>query len=166
MRDGVRHWREAYGLAWTLCRDRARAEELCQEALVRLGTMRRAPEVDRPVRELLLTIVRNLALSDMRRPEVGRAAPEALDGVPAPAADGPLRQASRNEEQALVRAALERMDPGWAAMLYLRDGLGLRYAEIARVLEKSEDVVRVTLHRARRRVREHLGRALSPEDVG
>ena len=158
MQQAIEHWSEAYGLAMTITRNAARAEELCQEAFVRLGTMRRDPDLTRPVRELLLTIVRNLALSDRRR-----APQESLDAVmadghtiPDPAASDPAEQADRREQQATVQAALDQLNPTWRAMLYLRDGLSLSYRQIAEILEKSEDVVRVTLHRARHRVREIL----------
>ena len=52
-----------------------------------------------------------------------------------------------------MRAALERLSPLWRSVLFLRDGLGFSYTEVAGVTGRSEDTIRVTLHRARRRIR-------------
>ncbi|MFQ5654406.1 MAG: RNA polymerase sigma factor, partial [Planctomycetota bacterium] len=67
-----------------------------------------------------------------------------------------LEETTRREEIATVEAALAQLSPLWRAILYLRDGLGLSYREVAEVLDRSEDVVRVTLHRARLRIRAAL----------
>lgn len=129
------------------------ADDICQEARIRLQQM---PDLDlsRPVRELILTIVRRLAVSERRRKRPELLGDDAMHIDPtAPPADA---VAERNDRRKLLRDALADMDPVWRAMLYLKDGVGLRYREIAEVLDKTEDVVRVTLHRARIRAREHL----------
>jgi RNA polymerase sigma factor (sigma-70 family) len=156
MRAAAPHWREAYGLAWALLGNHARAEELAQEAFVRLGSRGPQPENERPVRPLLLSIVRNLALDDMRRQRT-----ESLDAVlqaGAQLADrsdlDPANLALGSERRELLQQALAQLNPSWRAMLYLRDGLSHSYRQIAETLDKSEDVVRVTLHRARARMRE------------
>ena len=71
-------------------------------------------------------------------------------------ADDPFRTATRRERIESVRAALDDLPAPWRAILFLRDGLGLSYAEIARIEQRTEDVVRVTLHRARKRLRARL----------
>jgi RNA polymerase sigma-70 factor (ECF subfamily) len=160
LNGALEHWSAAYGLAALLVGDRSRAEDLCQEAFARLASMRREVTDPHRARPLILTIVRNLAAGEARRP-----APTSLERhvesagpLADPAAADPARLAEERETRQRVRDALARLDPLWRQMLYLKDGIGLRYAEIAEVTERSEDVVRVTLHRARRRVREALER--------
>lgn len=147
------HWREARGLAYALLRDHWTADDICQEARIRLQQM---PDLDRsrPVRELVLTIVRRLSLSERRRKRPELLGDDAMhvDPTTPPAND----IADREDRRKTLNDALADMDPVWRAMLYLKDGLGLRYREIADVLDKTEDVVRVTLHRARIRARERL----------
>ena len=156
MEAAAPYWREAYGLAWALTGDRGRAEELAQEAFVRLGTMKREPDATRPLRELLLAIVRNLALDELRR-QGASSLDEAMDGG-ASFADAsspdPAAEVQARERRERLREALDTLSPTWRATLYLRDGLSLSYRQIAEVLERSEDVVRVTLHRARLSLRE------------
>ncbi|MFT5291170.1 MAG: RNA polymerase sigma-70 factor (ECF subfamily) [Planctomycetota bacterium] len=156
MRAAAVHWREAYGLAWALVGDHARAEELAQEAFVRLGGMQREPDSDRPVRQLLLSIVRNLALDELRRRRT-----ESLDLALQEGAQivdrgnqDPAQLALGRERTERLQEILAQLKPTWRAMLYLKDGLDHSYRQIAETLGKSEDVVRVTLHRARARVRE------------
>ena len=85
-----------------------------------------------------------------------------IDGPLAdPGSPDPSRDAVGRETRHQVREVLERLDPLWRLVLYLRDGLDFSYAEIAEVAARSEDVVRVTLHRARRRVREALERSVT-----
>ena len=154
-------WPPLFGFAVQLVRDRARAEDLCQEAYLRLFGMDRDVDASRPLRPLLFCIVRNLVRSELRRE---RGAP--FDDVIVPdsvddASVDPLTLVGSAEESARVDAALSRMPATWRAALYLRDGLDLSYAEVADILDKTEDVIRVTLHRARLRVRVMLKSQLS-----
>jgi len=154
--DALEHWPQAFGFALSLCGDRARAEDLCQESFLRLATMKREVDRSRPLRPLLFRILRNLHVSELRRSK-----PDPLDAEPPdPEGSGPAEAASRRERIRRVRAALDRLSPEWRSMLYLRDGVGLSYREIAGVVGRSVGVVRVTLHRARKRVRSHLGRMI------
>ena len=155
MQAATAHWREAYGLAWALVGDRAVAEELTQEAYVRLGRREASTDGDRPIRSLFLAIVRNLALDELRRRRVDVL--EEAELLLDPADADPARIAASRESQRLVQEALDALSPAWREILYLRDGLSLSYRQIGELVEKSEDVVRVTLHRARLRVREWIG---------
>ena len=163
VREALALWPEMFGFAVQFARDRAKAEDLCQEAYLRFFGMERPIDDSRPLRPLLLTILRNLARSQARRVEPGSLDDLMQDtgGFEDADADDPALRAGVVEESDVVRATLARMNPTWRAALYLADGLGLGYAEIAGILEKSEDVVRVTLHRARQRVRVMLKERLS-----
>ena len=153
--DATRYWPRAYGFALALTGEPARAEDLCQEAYLRILTSKREIDTARPLIALLARIIRNLHLSEARRSNpVHLEVPESVvDEHLAP----PPAVASRREAAASVHAALDRLKPLWRAALYLKDGLGLTYAEISDVTGMTTDVVRVTLHRARKRVRTSLG---------
>ena len=157
------HWREAYGLACVLLGNSASAEEVTQEAYVRLGRSTSTQELGRSIRPLFLTIVRNLAVDERRRsrPELLQ---ERAGRVPDPAPRDPADAVVRAEEHERLDAALPGLDELWRTVLTLRDGVGCTYAEIAEVTGKSQDVVRVTLHRARKKVRDAL--ALHPAEGG
>ncbi len=147
-------WPQAWGLAAAITGDRHAAEDLAQEAILRLLSTRSAIDFSRPLRPLLLTIVRRLALDHTakrsRKPQsLADATTEAMD----PAPD---ESARRRERKKLLLDALDELPPVWRAVLWLRDGLGDSYAQIGEILEITTDVVRTTLHRARRRLRTKL----------
>lgn len=149
--EALEHWPRVFGFAQQLVGDRTRAEDLCQEAYLRLLRSARPLDTSTSLLPLLLTVVRNLVRSDLRRVD-----PTEFAGEVEPEDDrvgDPAERAERAEESAAVEAALARMSPNWRAALYLADGLAFSYAEIADVLGTSDDVVRVMLHRARLRVR-------------
>lgn len=154
-RGAMELWPQTFGFARSLCRDRAEAEDLCQEAFLRLWAMDRPLDDSRPLRPLLFTVVKNLF-----RNRAARLRPEALDDLEGAADElvdplgiDPGERAERREQSELIEAALERMNPIWRAALYLADGLGWSHAEIGEVLDRTEEVIKVTLHRARLRVR-------------
>ncbi len=157
-RRALPYWAEAHALARLLLRDRGRAYDVCQEAFARLAA-RETDDPRRDVRPLLFRVVRNLAIDEQRR--AGAISLESRIASTGPIADlrspDPAEEASRREQVRRLERELAALDPVWQTVLYLRDGVGLSYREIASVIERSEDVVRVTLHRARRRMRTALG---------
>jgi RNA polymerase sigma-70 factor, ECF subfamily len=162
MNAAVCHWPQAFGLAYQLCRNRAEAEDLCQEAFVRFYSTTRALDRSRPLLPFLLAIVRNLAHSAARRARMDSLAmADASAALVDQRAPDPYLEAHRSEQERMVHTALRTLSPSLRAVLFLRDGLDLRYAEIGMVLGKSEDVVRVTLHRARLKMRTALAASLA-----
>ena len=154
------HWGEVFGLALHLTGNRTQAEDLCQETYLRVARVS-TPADGGSLRPLLFTVLRNLFRSELRRKRPGplEGAPEELvESAPDPAA-----RAATRDDVAALRDALQEMAPEWRAMLYLRDGLGLSYREIAIVLDKTDGVVRTTLHRARLRARDAMKRRTEGE---
>jgi RNA polymerase sigma-70 factor (ECF subfamily) len=60
------------------------------------------------------------------------------------------------EQQELLQAALQRLDPQLRAIFLLRELEGQSYREIARALDIAEGTVGSRLNRARRELKEHL----------
>jgi RNA polymerase sigma-70 factor (ECF subfamily) len=116
----------------------------------------------RPLLPFLLAIVRNLARSAARRRRMDSlVTPDADSAMVDPRAPDPCVEAHRSEQVGLVRDVLRTLSPSLRAVLFLRDGLELSYTEIGLVLGKSDDVVRVTLHRARLKMRAALAISLT-----
>ena len=66
------------------------------------------------------------------------------------------RQIDRRDEQALVQAAVLRLDDQYRSVLVLRDVQGMDYGEIAETLEIPIGTVRSRLHRARLEIKDIL----------
>lgn len=160
LETGLREaWPDAYGLALALSGEPGRAADLAQEAMLRIWKARERVDAAAPLRPLVLTVVRRVAAEQARR-----GGPGFLDlgdgtddpGIPDRRERDPAAAAAIREEAALVGAAIDRLPPLWRAVIYLRDGLGLSTGETGAVLERTEETVRVTLHRARLRLRAGL----------
>ncbi len=69
----------------------------------------------------------------------------------------PLDEMLERERRARLRAAITELPPRMRQVVHLRIDRGLKYQEIAAILQVSVDTVKTQLHQARRRLREALG---------
>jgi RNA polymerase sigma-70 factor (sigma-E family) len=134
-------------LGFLLTGDRAEAEELAQDALVRLWwrwLVRRPDDPARYVRRVLVNRRRSL----LRRAAVEARALARLEPAPPPA----------GEEDAMVLwAAVQELPVRQRAVLVLRFHEDLTEAEVARLLGLPLGTVKSLGHRALARLRERLG---------
>jgi len=146
-----------FRVAHSVLRSRSDAEDVVQDAFVRVLEHRsKLPEV-REMRVWLVRIAWNLAL-DRRR----KIRPDQMDEVFAQslvAASTPADQAL-NEAQQMSNALreIEKLPDAERNVLLLSAIEELGTAEIALVLKKSESAVRALLFRARTRLRERLAK--------
>ncbi|HYD10900.1 MAG TPA: sigma-70 family RNA polymerase sigma factor [Acidimicrobiales bacterium] len=120
--------------------DASRAEDLAQEALVRLWQRwRTVRRLDHPAAWLHRVAI-NLAIDDHRRRAAER---RAIVRLPAPVAMTPADDAPDD-----VRAALLRLPERQRAAVVLRYLLDLSVADVAAALDLSENATRQLTHRA------------------
>ena len=143
-----RYSRDVYRFALYLSGDPSLAEEITQEAFVRVWVM---PGEVRggTVKAYLLTIARNLYLAERRR----AARHVALDSdLPDPKPGHEAVASGRQELDAVFRALQELPEADRTALLmHVQDGLS--YAAIAAALGLSTAAVKVRVHRARIKLR-------------
>lgn len=148
-----RHALPAVGLARRIVGNHADAEEIVQEALLRVWI--NAPQW-RPLatfRTWFYRVVVNLCLSRRRR--LPHLPLEAAGDPPDPAADLGARH-ERNEVDRLVAAAIAALPDRQRAAIVLTYYEGLSNAEAAAVLETSVSGLEALLVRARRTLRGRL----------
>ncbi|MGB3412216.1 MAG: RNA polymerase sigma factor [Microthrixaceae bacterium] len=144
-------------VAMSLTRNRADAEDLVQESLLR--AYRAIHTFDgRYPRAWLLTIVRNTERNRhrRRRPELLSDPNIAEERGPATEPDDVERYAEDREFDAAVTASLAELPENFRRVIELVDVDGLTYQEAADLLEVPLGTVMSRLHRARRRIRELL----------
>jgi RNA polymerase sigma-70 factor (ECF subfamily) len=141
-----------FSIAYRMTGSVAEAEDIVQDAFLRAHGQ---DDVDSP-RAYLSTVVTRLSIDHLRSARarretyVGPWLPEPLVVETEP---GPAELTERAEELSLASLALlERLSPVERAALVLHDVLDFPYAEIAAILERSEDSCRQLVSRARRRV--------------
>ncbi len=147
-------------VAMTMTQQRADAEDLVQETLLR--AWRSIDTFDgRHQRAWLLTIMRNAEINRhrRRRPEL-LVDPESADKRDISAAAGSAEDIVVGRTfDAVVDAALAALPTKFRQVVLLVDVDGLTYAEAADALGVPEGTVMSRLHRARRRIRDRLAAA-------
>jgi RNA polymerase sigma-70 factor (ECF subfamily) len=158
----------AFGIAYRMLGSASEAEDVAQEALLRLhAAIQRGEEIASP-RAYIGTVATRLAIDELRS---ARARRETYVGEWLPE---PVLTEEGEDPAAAVELAdslsygfmilLERLTPEERAALILHDVFGYGHGEVAEVIGKSEPNVRQLASRARRRVAEGRPRSEpSPE---
>lgn len=142
--------------------DRPAAEDLLQETFLRVFQGRERYRPTARFKTWLFTIARHLLIDRHRkRGEAVGLDDRALEALTDPTSS-PLAAAEAQELGQRVADALARLPPGQREVLLLVRFGGLSAEEVARITSASVGAVRVTLHRALRRLRDLLALPESP----
>jgi RNA polymerase sigma-70 factor (TIGR02957 family) len=146
----------AFAIAYRMLGTVSEAEDVVQEALLRVHQTFESGEQIASPRAFVATVTTRLALNELRSARVrrehyvGEWLPEPIitDGH-----DDPAQHAETTESVSLAMLVLlESLSPEQRAALLLHDVFDYKYPEIAEIVGKSEDNVRQLATRARRRV--------------
>ena len=167
-----RYERELYGYLRRYVGDGTLAEDVFQNTFVQLYTKLDQYEVGRPVRPWLYTIATHQAIDALRRN--GRHPTVSLDQHQADAGDGefqslidllesrgppPPERAESEERRQHVRASVERLPDLLRQVVLLAYYQGLKYREIAEVLDIPVGTVKSRLHAALVKLQEYWAAA-------
>jgi RNA polymerase sigma-70 factor (ECF subfamily) len=155
-----------YHLAYRMCRQPDLARDAAQEALtIALQKIHQFRGESRLITWLYQILFHECLRS--RRESVRWATMVSLDERPDLAVlskfslqPGPEEQTLQDEERRIFWEAVERLPESLRSVYLLREVEGLSTREVARVLGLSESNVKVRLHRARRRLKSLLARAV------
>ena len=143
--------RQVYTLAYRLVGDRYEAEDVAQEAYLRVHRSLRGFRGEARFETWLHRIVANVAMTNLRkRGRFGEPVEEPDRVVRIPGGPSPDDVLERDE----VRRALVALPPGQRAVVVLKDIYGFSAREVAEQMGTSEGAVKVRLHRARRNLKE------------
>jgi RNA polymerase sigma-70 factor (TIGR02957 family) len=148
----------AFAIAYRMLGSVAEAEDVVQEALLRLhGALEAGERIESP-RAYLATVATRLSIDVLRSARVRR---EAYVGewLPEPlvtdASEDPARHAEMSDSLSLAfLVLLESLSPEQRAAFLLHDVFGYGYGEVAEVVGKSEDNTRQLAARARKHIDE------------
>jgi RNA polymerase sigma-70 factor (ECF subfamily) len=152
----------AFAIAYRMLGSVSEAEDVVQEALLRLHRALEDGEQIASPRAFLATVTTRLAINELRSARarreryVGEWLPEPIitDG-----ADDPARHAEISDSLSLAMLVLlESLSPEQRAVLLLHDVFDYGYSEIAAIVGKSEANVRQLATRARRHVEQRRPR--------
>jgi RNA polymerase sigma-70 factor (TIGR02957 family) len=152
----------SFAIAYRMLGSVSEAEDVVQEALLRVDQALQADEQIASPRAFVATVTTRLAINELRSARarreryVGEWLPEPIitDGH-----DDPARHAETADSLSLAMLVLlESLSPEQRAVLLLRDVFDYGYPEIAAIVGKSEDNVRQLATRARRHVQQRRPR--------
>ena len=143
--------RHGFGVAYRMLGSVSEAEDVAQEALLRLT--RQEHQIDEPA-AWMTTVVTRLSINVLRSARVRRESyvgpwlPEPLLEDPSP---GPAARAELADSLSLaLLVLLERLSPVERAAYLLREVFGYEYAQIADVIERTEANARQLVTRAKK----------------
>jgi RNA polymerase sigma-70 factor, ECF subfamily len=144
--------RRVYSLAYRLVGDRSDAEDVAQEAYLRMYRGLAGFREEARLETWMYRIVANCAMTHLRkRGRFGQVASDAELDVPVPD-----RSSERAVDRGDLERALELLPEGQRVAVLLKDVYGLSVREIAEEIGVEEGAVKVRLHRARKRLAEYL----------
>lgn len=155
------HLDRLYRLAFRLCNDRSRAEDLFQELLIKaFGKLDELVGIEHPG-SWLARIMYNLFVDDYRRFQRQRLhvvdeghVPGGIDGVPG--GSDPGAESERDETWERLDAALAELSDEHRIVVLLHDTEGYKLSEIHELTGVPVGTVKSRLHRARARLKEIL----------
>lgn len=150
-------YKRTAGLVHALCLrmtgNRARAEDLTQDAFVRawegIGTVRDDREFSAWLRRLVVNVILSDRRSRSRHEDRESADSDVLEFRPASPATAPATTLD-------LEKAVAGLPPKARMVFVLHDVEGYRHAEIGRLLDVAEGTSKAQLHRARKILREAL----------
>jgi len=156
------HFDRLYRLAWRLCGQRAEAEDLFQELLIKAyGKLDDLVRIDKPG-PWLCRVMYNLFVDERRRfarrrmhiVEEAELAGDGLAGLPG--TQGPAQDHERREKLLKLDAALDELSDEHRTVVLLHDTEGYKLSEIQDLTGTPVGTIKSRLHRARARLREIL----------
>ena len=157
--DLLFHWDDAFGVACRIVHDRDRARDVMQEAVCRALRYEHGFDSGRPVRPWFLTIVRNAAIDEIRRPQHTHDLPDI------PHSDATLDRMIDREDCADVLREIALLRPVYRRALELRCR-GLAYRDIALRLGIPIGTAQTFVHRAKLALRAKCTPAVPPAATG
>ena len=144
-------YQDMYRYAAWLCRDKAIAEDVVQEALLRAWKSLDALRDDTAAKQWLLTIVRreNARYFERRRLET-------VDIDNLTASQSAMLAAAPNEELSDLREAIYGLDNDYREPLVLQVLMGYSTSDIAELMGLKQGAVLTRLHRARIKLKENV----------
>jgi RNA polymerase sigma-70 factor (ECF subfamily) len=156
--------RQVYTQALRIVGDRHEAEDVAQEAYLRVFRGLARFRGDAQFETWLYRIVANAAITQLRRrgrfPELALDRPEGPVEVP-----GSARVAEQAADRQELTEALASLPLSLRAVVVLKDVYGFPHKEIADLLGTTEGAVKVRLHRARRRLKDQLFASEAGDEV-
>ena len=142
-----------FRLALRITFDRAEAEDVVQDTMIRVWNKREEWTQFGSIEAYCLTVAKNLAIDRSQKKEA-----QNVDLTPEMEEEseisGPYDQLVNNERMSIIHRLINELPEKQRLIMQLRDIEGESYKEIAKILNLTEEQVKVNLFRARQKVKQ------------
>ena len=142
-----------FRLALRITFDRAEAEDVVQDTMIRVWNKREEWTQFGSIEAYCLTVAKNLAIDRSQKKEAQNVelTPEMEE---ASEASGPYDQLINKERMSIIHRLINELPEKQRLIMQLRDIEGESYKDIAKILNLTEEQVKVNLFRARQKVKQ------------
>lgn len=147
---------ELYRLALRITLNHAEAEDVVQETLIKVWNRRDNWDEIESIEAFCLTICRNLSLDKLRKMEnQNQGIDDAIHDTPDSSyTSNPEEQAVQRDRVNHIRRIVNSLPEKQRTVMQLREFEGKSYKEIAKMMEISEEQVKVNIFRARQTIKQ------------
>ena len=142
-----------FRLALRITFDRAEAEDVVQDTMIRVWNKREEWTQFGSIEAYCLTVAKNLAIDRSQKKEAQNVelTPEMEEESEI---SGPYDQLVNNERMSIIHRLINELPEKQRLIMQWRDIEGESYKEIAKILNLTEEQVKVNLFRARQKVKQ------------
>ena len=142
-----------FRLALRITFDRAEAEDVVQDTMIRVWNKREEWTQFGSIEAYCLTVAKNLAIDRSQKKEAQNVelTPEMEEESEI---SGPYDHLVNNERMSIIHRLINELPEKQRLIMQLRDIEGESYKEIAKILNLTEEQVKVNLFRARQKVKQ------------
>ena len=142
-----------FRLALRITFDRAEAEDVVHDTMIRVLNIREEWTQFGSIEAYCLTVAKNLAIDRSQKKEAQNVelTPEMEEESEI---SGPYDQLVNNERMSIIHRLINELPEKQRLIMQLRDIEGESYKEIAKILNLTEEQVKVNLFRARQKVKQ------------
>lgn len=142
-----------FRLALRITFDRAEAEDVVQDTMIRVWNKREEWTQFGSIEAYCLTVAKNLAIDRSQKKEAQNVE-LTLEMEEESEISGPYDQLVNNERMSIIHRLINELPEKQRLIMQLRDIEGESYKEIAKILNLTEEQVKVNLFRARQKVKQ------------
>ena len=142
-----------FRLALRITLDRAEAEDVVQDTMIRVWNKRDEWQQFESVEAYCLIVAKNLAIDRSQKKDAQNVelTPEMAEEVDT---SGPYDRLVNNERMKIIHRLIDELPEKQRLIMQLRDIEGESYKDIAKVLQLTDEQVKVNLFRARQKVKQ------------
>ena len=142
-----------FRLALRITLDRAEAEDVVQDTMIRVWNKRDEWQQFESVEAYCLIVAKNLAIDRSQKKDAQNVelTPEMAEEADT---SGPYDRLVNNERMKIIYRLIDELHEKQRLIMQLRDIEGESYKDIAKVLQLTEEQVKVNLFRARQKVKQ------------